>query len=182
MSIEQEREIIEDSFETVRKWTGQTISGWLAPALSNNTWTMDLLAQAGIRYTCDLFHDDQPMPVKVKSGRLISIPYSLEMNDVIAYLTNQCPPRHYGETIRRQFDQLFEEGGRSGTVMCIPLHPYLVGQSHRIEAFAQALKYVASHEGVWLATGREIANHFYEHYYDAMQGACELQHREEVTR
>ncbi len=168
MTPDQERAIIEDSIETIRKWTGQKLSGWLAPALSNNTWTMDLLAEYGIDYTCDLFHDDQPMPVRVKSGRLISMPYSLEMNDVIVYNTNLYPPRHYGEAIRRQFDQLRAEGENSGTVMCIPLHPYLVGQPHRIEPFAEALRYIAAHDDVWLATGREIAQHFYAHFNDTM--------------
>ena len=28
------------------------------------------------------------------------------------------------------------------------------------EAFEEALAYIAGHEGVWLATGREIAAHF----------------------
>jgi peptidoglycan/xylan/chitin deacetylase (PgdA/CDA1 family) len=173
MSPDQERAIIEDSIETIRKWTGQKLSGWLAPALSNNTWTMDLLAEYGIDYTCDLFHDDQPMPVRVKSGRLISMPYSLEMNDVIVYNTNLYPPRHYGEAIKRQFDQLRAEGESSGTVMCIPLHPYLVGQPHRIDPFAEALRYIAQHDDVWLTTGREIAEHFYAQSYDTMVKAIE---------
>lgn len=171
MSPDQERAIIEDSIATIRKWTGQKLAGWLAPALSNNTWTMDLLAEYGLLYTCDLFHDDQPMPVKVKSGRLISMPYSFEMNDVIVYNTNSYPPRHYGTIIKRQFDQLYAEGAVSGTVMCIPLHPYLVGQPHRIDAFADALQYIAGHDRVWLATGREIAQHFYAHDYDRMAQA-----------
>jgi peptidoglycan/xylan/chitin deacetylase (PgdA/CDA1 family) len=173
MSPDQERAIIEDSIETIRKWTGQNLSGWLAPALSNNTWTMDLLAECGIDYTCDLFHDDQPMPVKVKSGRLISIPYSLEMNDIIVYNSYLYSPRHYGEMIKRQFDQLHREGETSGTVMCIPLHPFLVGQPHRIDPFAEALQYIAKHDGVWLATGREIAQHFYANHYDAVAEAIE---------
>ncbi|WP_210495534.1 polysaccharide deacetylase family protein [Microvirga antarctica] len=168
MSPDQERAIIEDSIETIRKWTGQALAGWLAPALSNNPWTMDLLAEYGLLYTCDLFHDDQPMPVNVKSGRLISMPYSLEMNDVIVYNSNLSSPRHYGEIIKRQFDQLYAEGERSGTVMCIPLHPYLVGQPHRIEPFAEALQHIAKHDDVWLATGREIAEHYYAHSYDRM--------------
>lgn len=171
MTPDQESEIIEDSIETVRKWTGQKLSGWLAPALSNNLWTMNLLAKYGLDYTCDLFHDDQPMPVNVKSGRLISMPYSLDMNDVIVYNTNQYTPRHYGEIIKRQFDQLRAEGEVSGTVMCVPLHPYLVGQPHRIGPFADALRYISSHDDVWLATGREIAQHFYAHGYDAMAAA-----------
>jgi allantoinase len=171
MTPEQERAIIVDSRETIAKWTGQRLDGWLSPALSNNTWTMDLLAEEGILYTCDLFHDDQPTPINVASGKLISIPYSLEMNDTIVYNTNQYTPRHYGEMIKRQFDQLYAEGQDSGTVMCVPLHPYLVGQPHRIDAFAEALAYIAGHDDVWLATGREIAQHYLEHHYDTVAQA-----------
>lgn len=171
MDEAQEREIIADSVRTVRDHTGQALAGWLAPALSNTTATMDLLAEAGLLYTCDLFHDDQPTPVHVRSGRLCSIPYSLEMNDVIVYNANSRPPRHYGTLLRRQFDQLHREGEHSGTVMCIPLHPYLVGQPHRIEPFAEALAYIAGHEGVWLATGREIAQHFLAHHHGAFAAA-----------
>jgi len=166
MDKEQERAIIRDARDTIHRHTGQTLDGWLSPALSNNPWTMDLLAEEGVLYTCDLFHDDQPMPVNVASGKLISMPYSLEMNDVIVYNTHQFTPRHYGEMIRRQFDQLYAEGAASGTVMCIPLHPYLVGQPHRIDDFAEALAYIGGHEHVWLATGREIAQTFMTHHYD----------------
>lgn len=167
MTPEEEREIIRDSARTIAKWTGQRMDGWLAPALSNTPATMDLLAEEGVLYTCDLFHDDQPTPVNVASGRLISIPYSLEMNDVIVLNANMATPRHYGTIIKRQFDQLHKEGAASGTVMCIPLHPYLIGQPHRMAPFAEALDYIAGHEGVWKATGREIARHFLDHHYDA---------------
>ena len=171
MTREQERAIIVDSRNTIKNLTGQRLDGWLSPALSNNVWTMDLLAEEGLLYTCDLFHDDQPTPVNVAQGRLISIPYSLEMNDVIVYNSNTYTPRHYGEIIKRQFDQLYAEGADSGTVMCIPLHPYLVGQPHRIDAFAEALAYIAGHDDVWLATGREIAQHYIDHHYDPMAQA-----------
>ena len=49
---------------------------------------IDLFAEAGGLYTCDLFHDDQPTPVKTRSGkRFVSVPYSLELNDTIVKLT-----------------------------------------------------------------------------------------------
>jgi len=174
MSEAQESALIRDVIETVRKSTGQKLDGWLAPALSNTERTMDLLAQHGITYTCDLFHDDQPTPVKVRAGRLVSIPYSLEMNDVIVYCRQMASPREYGEMIRAQFDQLYAEGEESGTVMCIPLHPYLVGAPHRLTPFEQALGYMKGHDRVWFATGREIAAWFREHYYDAFAAAAEI--------
>jgi peptidoglycan/xylan/chitin deacetylase (PgdA/CDA1 family) len=173
MSEEQERALIQDSIDTIRKHTGQTLDGWLAPALTYTDRTLDLVAEMGLSYVCDLFHDDQPGPVKVRRGRLASIPYSLEMNDVIAYNVNLVSPRRYGDIIRRQFDRLYAEGETSGTVMCIPLHPYLVGWPYRIKAFEEALRYVTGHDQVWLATGREIARHFIEHYYDAFTAASQ---------
>ena len=168
MTEAQEREMIEDVIATIERASGQRVAGWLSPALTNTERTMDLLAEYGVKYTCDLFHDDQPQPVNVKSGRLISIPYSLEMNDIIVYNSDQSTPRHYGEIIKRQFDQLYAEGEESGVVMCIPLHPFLVGQPHRIEPFADALDYITGHDKVWVTTGREIADYFYEHHYDTM--------------
>jgi peptidoglycan/xylan/chitin deacetylase (PgdA/CDA1 family) len=164
MTEAQEREVIQDSIETIRKYTGQRLDGWLAPALTYTERTLDLVADMGLTYVCDLFHDDQPSPVKTKTGTLVSIPYSLEMNDVIAYNVNLVSPRAYGDIIKRQFDRLYEEGEHSGTVMCIPLHPYLVGWPYRMKAFEDALRHITGHDKVWLATGREIAQHFTAHH------------------
>ncbi len=173
MTEAQERAVIQDSIDTIRKHTGQKLDGWLAPALTYTDNTLDLVAEMGLTYVCDLFHDDQPGAVKVKNGRLISVPYSLEMNDVIVYNVNLVSPRRYADILKRQFDRLYKEGEKSGTVMCIPLHPYLVGQPYRMAAFEEALSYITGHEKVWLATGREIAKHFNDHYYDVFEQASQ---------
>ena len=171
MSEAQEREMIEDCIESVKRHTGQDLAGWLSPALTNTPRTLDLLAEFGIHYTCDLFHDDQPQPVKVKSGRLISVPYSLEMNDFVVFKRYGATPRAYAEILKRQFDQLYLEGEHNAQVMCIPLHPFLIGQPHRIGPFAEALEYITSHDDVWVTTAREIAAWYYEHHYDAVLDA-----------
>ncbi len=173
MTEAQERSVIQDSIDTIRKHTGQKLDGWLAPALTYTDNTLNLVAEMGLTYVCDLFHDDQPGAVKVRQGRLISVPYSLEMNDVIVYNVNLVSPRRYADILKRQFDRLYAEGEASGTVMCIPLHPYLVGQPYRMAAFEEALSYITSHDKVWLATGREIAKHFNDHYYDAFATASQ---------
>jgi peptidoglycan/xylan/chitin deacetylase (PgdA/CDA1 family) len=162
----QERAVIQDSIDTILKHTGQKLDGWLSPALTYTERTLDLVSEMGLTYVCDLFHDDQPTPVNVKQGRLVSVPYSLEMNDTIVYNVNLVSPRRYADILRRQFDRLYKEGETSGTVMCIPLHPYLIGQPYRLDAFEEALSYITGHDKVWLATGREIASYFLEHYYD----------------
>jgi peptidoglycan/xylan/chitin deacetylase (PgdA/CDA1 family) len=150
----------------VKKHTGQQIAGYLAPALTHTERTMDIMADLGLLYTCDLFIDDQPFPVNVKKGRLISIPYSLEMNDIIVYNTHNVAPRRYADMLKSNFDRLREDGKRTGTVMCIPLHAYAVSQGHRLKAFDEALQYITGHDDVWVTTGREIAQYYYAHYFD----------------
>ena len=169
LSEDQEREMILDSIATIERHTGIKPAGYLAPALSHSEVTLDLFAEAGGSYTCDLFHDDQPTPVRTRSGaKFISVPYSLEMNDTIAYAVNKVEPRRYGQMIKDNFDRLYEEGDTSGTVMCIPTHNYQVSCPHRIKAYEEALEYITGHSDVWVTTGREIADYFIDHYYDAV--------------
>lgn len=176
MTADQERAMIRDSIESIYHHTGQKCAGYLAPALSHSEETLDLFAEVGQDlfgdeagfYTCDLFHDDQPTPVNLRSNkRFISMPYSLEMNDTIVYAVNKVEPRHYLTMLKRHFDRLYAEGAESGTVMCIPTHNYQISTPHRMRAFEEALEYITGHSDVWVATGREIAEYYMAHYYDA---------------
>jgi peptidoglycan/xylan/chitin deacetylase (PgdA/CDA1 family) len=167
MTEAQERAVLEDSIRSVQAATGQRIRGYLAPALTHTERTLDLIAEYDFWYSCDLFQDDQPQPLKTRSGKLMSMPYSLEVNDVIAYGGLGLSPTRYADVLKRHFDQLLEEGERSGTVMCIPLHAYLVSQPNRIRAFEEALAHVAAHaDDVWITTAVEIADFYREHCWD----------------
>jgi peptidoglycan/xylan/chitin deacetylase (PgdA/CDA1 family) len=167
MDEDQERAMLAESMALIEQHTGQHCDGYLAPALSHTEHTIDLFAELGGRYTCDLFHDDQPTPIRTRSGRrLVSVPYSLELNDTIVYVVNKIEPRRYGQMICDAFDRLYAEGAESGTVMCIPLHAYQVSHPHRLDALDRALEYICRHDSVWKATGREIAAHFLAHHYD----------------
>jgi peptidoglycan/xylan/chitin deacetylase (PgdA/CDA1 family) len=176
MDEAQERAVIEDSIASIKQATGQRIRGYLAPALTHTERTFDLIAEYDFWYTCDLFQDDQPQPLKTATGRLISMPYSLEVNDVITFGAMAMSPWRYADVLKRHFDQLLEEGAASGTVMCLPIHAYLVAQSHRIRAFEEALAYITGHrDDIWVTTGVEIAAHYREHCWD--QSIADIQRR-----
>ena len=161
--------MIEDAMQTIARHTGQHCDGYLTPALTHSEHTMDLFAEAGGIYSCDLFQDDQPTPIRVRSGqKFISIPYSMELNDFFAFLVNKIAPKQFTSMIKDSFDRLYAEGVDSGTVMCISLHAYLIGQPHRIRYLEEALEYITGHDNVWLATGREIARHYIDNYYGAV--------------
>ena len=114
--------MIEDVVETIERYSGTSPRGWLSPALTNTERTLDLLAEYGFTYTCDFFHDDQPFPMRVASGRLISMPNALELCDVIAYFDHQTPG-YYCRMLREALDNLYAEAVRNDTgfVMCVTL-------------------------------------------------------------
>ena len=167
MSEAQERRMIQESMQDIEKLTGKACAGYLAPALTHTENSLDLFAELGGKYTCDLFHDDQPTPIQTRSGkRLVSVPYSLELNDTIVYVVNKIEPRRYGEMIKASFDRLYQEGAESATVLCVPLHPYQVSHPHRLAAFEDAIRYILSFDGVWKTTAAEIAEYYATHYFD----------------
>ncbi|MGK9169210.1 polysaccharide deacetylase family protein [Inquilinus limosus] len=161
---EEEREIIHSVVDTVGQATGARPRGWLSPALTESHRTPDLLAEAGIDYVANWVNDEQPYPMRVKSGSMLSLPYSIEINDFNAFLFQGQTGEQFARTIRDQFDVLYEEGAGTGRVMGIALHPFLIGHPHRAKHFAEALAHIASHRDVWLATGGEIADWYRTNY------------------
>ena len=167
MDREQERTTLQHTADTIRQATGQTCRGYLAPALTHTTHTIELLAELGFTYSCDLFQDDQPQPLAVPGNRLVSMPYSLEVNDHYAYNVFGQSPQQYTDVLKRQFDTLLEEGGTSGTVMCIPIHAYLVGRAHRIGPLEEILRYADEHkDDIWITKAGDIAEHYIDNCYD----------------
>lgn len=167
MTLEEQRQVVINSRETLAK-VGQRLDGWLTPAITPSIETQEILAQEGVRYTLDYFHDDQPMPLNLKSGKLISVPYSIEMNDIPLAVWNNTSVDEMLASLKAQFDRYYLEGAESGRVMCFAIHPFVLGQPHRIDAFAEFLDYVKAHEHVWYPTAREIADWYYENHYDTM--------------
>ncbi len=166
-SEDEERTLLRGVVETIHKGTGKRPRGWLSPALSETLHTLDLLAECGIGYVGNWVNDEQPYPMRVKSGSMISLPYSIELNDIPAFLEMKRTGEEFSRMIRDQFDGLYEDGARSGRVMAIALHPFLTGHPHRCKYFAEALAHITARQEVWLATGSEIVDWYRQTYLKA---------------
>ena len=163
-SESEERALIKEVVTTISNGVGTPPRGWLSPALSETVNTLDILAEHGIEYVANWVNDDQPYPMEVKRGQMFSIPYSVELNDIPALLGLHQSPETFGQMICDQFDVLYEDGAKTGRVMSICLHPFLIGHPHRSKYFAKALAHVTSRHEVWLATGSEIIDWYKKNY------------------
>jgi allantoinase len=159
MEPDDERAYIEQVASTIEQAVGSRPKGWLGPALTSTLNTNDILAELGFTYSLDWANDDLPYDFNVKKGRLVSVPYSSEVNDIPAFVIHNHTPRQFRDTLIDQFEQLYEEGGR---VMGVGVHPFLVGQPFRAREFSAALAEIAGRDGVWLATADEVADWYRE--------------------
>jgi allantoinase len=154
--VEDQAASIRQTMEAIRELTGKPPRGWESPGLTETAETIDLLAEAGIEYVADWVLDDQPVPIKTRSGEIISVPYTVEINDVVMTAIQHQPSDEILRRGRDQFDRLYKEGETIPRVMAISLHPYLTGVPHRIRYLEELYDYILSHPGVAMCTGEEI--------------------------
>ena len=162
---DEERQMIRQVKETITACAGKAPKGWLSPGLAETFSSPDHLAAEGFEYICDWACDDQPVAMRVQRGRMIALPVHSTISDIVIFLRSNRMPEDYFSIIRDQFNTLYEEGAENGRLMALPLHPFIIGLPFRIKYLAKTLEYLCSHSGVWLATGGEIADWFYQHYY-----------------
>lgn len=165
MPPEQERELIHkvlDRLDRLERASGTRPVGWLGAALAESWHTLDYLIEGGCLYVADWVNDDQPYLMNVNGKQIVSIPYSYEIDDSPHIQHRFGTADEFESMIRRQFDVLYRESVDSGRVMAICLHPFMIGVPHRIDSLDRALAHIASHDGVWFATGAEIVRHYLE--------------------
>jgi hypothetical protein len=153
---EAERALIADTLTGIERFTGRRPAGWLGPGLAETFRTVDLLADAGVRYVADWVNDDQPYWLRVVNGHIVAMPYSIEINDLGIFLRRGQSGADYEAMLRDQFDQLCEDAVSAARVMCISLHPYITGVPYRARRLHAALAYMRTRSDVWFATGSEI--------------------------
>ncbi len=153
---EKEKETIQHVLKTIEQATGRRPRGWLGAGLIETNNTLDILAEEGVTYCGDWNNDDQPYPMKVKKGKLYSIPYCMEINDIPLFLRKGYTGEQYYRSVIDQFEVLYADSKTQPRVMGIPLHPMITGQPLRIKYLERALAEIKKHDGVWFATGGEI--------------------------
>ncbi len=154
--LDDQRAAIRDTIAAIRELTGRAPRGWESPGLTETFETVDLLAEEGIEYVADWVLDDQPVYIRTRSRPVVSIPYTVEMNDIPMMLL-----QHHGaeEMLRRgidHFERLYAESAAITRVMAISVHPYISGVPHRIGYLERLYDHICAKPGVVVWPGEKI--------------------------
>ncbi len=143
MPEEMEREHVRLGIEMIERLAGVRPVGWMTGRPSVNTRRLHL-ELGGFLYDRDSLNDELPYWVMLGTARHLVIPYSFETND-------------------NRFDQnygFYTEGADHPKLMSLAVHDRLIGRPGRITGLVRFLDHIAGRDRVWIATGRDIAEHW----------------------
>lgn len=158
MDVAEERELVERTLTTLRERTGQPVEGWVSPAGSQSRRTPDVLVEHGVRYMGDWINDELPYAFRAGAGEIVALPLSLELDDQFLIGTSLHSEWEYAAQVKDACDYLVAEAGAAGggRLLALSVHPWLLGQPHRIGAFESVLEHLAGAPGIWSASASEI--------------------------
>jgi peptidoglycan/xylan/chitin deacetylase (PgdA/CDA1 family) len=156
--VSDERATIADTKQTIERFTGKPMRGWMGPGLTETFDTADLLKEQGVEWLCDWPVDDLPVEVETAHGPLIGVPYTLELNDIVIYALEHHRSDEMYQRLQHALPVYLEECRRNPRVLAIAVHPYITGVPHRIGFFRRMLEELRRLPGVVFMTGSEIAD------------------------
>ena len=163
MDEAEERAFIAKAVESIAATTDTRPLGWLSRYLVTSN-TRRLLAEADFLYHMDDYSDDRPFwdTVETSAGRrsILVLPYALDSNDMKMWTAPALTPAQWAEYAIDTFDVLYREGGAAPRMMSLGVHLRIIGRPGRIGALARFIDHVRRHDGVWIATRRDIAEHW----------------------
>jgi allantoinase len=155
-----ERAMIAQTTDSITQHFGEMPKGWLGPYIVQSGATADLLKEAGYTYMMDWPADDQPFWMRTRAGPILSVPYSIEINDSPAQVFRQHTGRDFEQMIIDQFDEMLRQSEKYPLVFNIVLHPFIIGQPYRLAALRRALDHILKQrDDLWITTPGGISDH-----------------------
>lgn len=158
-----ERALIEQSFQAIKDYTGTAPQGWMGPYLAQTDVTPDLLREAGFTYMMDWPADDQPFWMRTRTAPILSVPYSIEVNDSPVMVFRHQGSSDFERMIVDQFDEMLLQSAKYSLCFTLVLHPFVIGHPYRLRALRRALNHILTRrDDVWITTPGKIAAHYAE--------------------
>jgi hypothetical protein len=109
-----------------------------------------------VQYIGDWVYDDEPTVIKTTEGPLVTLPYTVELNDIPMMIVQHHESDYLLKRAIDQFDRLYAEGKDRCKIMSLAIHPYISGQPHRIKYLEAIYDHVRRFDNVLHWNGAQI--------------------------
>jgi peptidoglycan/xylan/chitin deacetylase (PgdA/CDA1 family) len=148
--------MIARTLDTIERFTGKRPVGWLSPGLAETYDTPEHLAAAGVQYIADWVWDEEPSQISTASGPLVTLPYSMECNDIPMMVVQHHEASYFTQKCIDTFERLYDESATRPKFMAIAIHPYISGQPFRINYLSDVYDHMSRSAGVLHWNGEQI--------------------------
>lgn len=164
LSEEEERALMQRSFEVIEQVTGKAPAGIRTPSWDFSLHTLAIIKEMGLLYDSSLMADDRPYEI-LENGEptgIVELPVEWLLDDYpyfgFSRYTSVRPhiqPMDVFSIWAAEFEKAYEEG----TLFVLTMHPKYIGHRSRIAMLETLIQYMQTHANVWFATHEEIARY-----------------------
>jgi hypothetical protein len=142
--------------EVLTATAGTPPRGWLSPRCTPSAETSGLLVRAGFHWHADMFDSDVPYWIEMEEGKLVGVPFTMEVNDMPLYVRYGNEPEAFTRTLARIIEG-WERLGSPYVCLDITVHAHVFGRPYGAIAFLDALELVARSKQCWITNHAELA-------------------------
>ncbi|NLC22319.1 MAG: polysaccharide deacetylase family protein, partial [Halomonadaceae bacterium] len=172
LSEDDERRLIREASDEIISLAGTQPKGWMGPYFAQSKVTLDLLQEAGYEFMLDWPVDDQPVWMRTRAGHILSVPYSVELNDSPSMVFRQESIASFERMITDQFDEMLLQSRHRPLVFTLITHPFVIGHPYRLRALRRALNHIMQHrDEIWITTVGGVNDYIRSLPRDILPGA-----------
>ena len=161
-TLEDERGLIERSLAELRQAFGQPVTTWLSPGRLQTEHTPELLHAAGIRAVADWVNDELPYRFHTAHGDLWNLPLPTETEDRFVVMDNLHSEASWADQVidAFEFQRAEARAAGAGRLFSLSLHPWVMGQAHRVKHLRRVMNHVQSAAAdCWMTQPRDVVAH-----------------------
>ena len=155
LTRDEENEVMRKTAAIIRTTAGAAPAGWRSCTQSPNS--VALLMEHGYLWNSNSFSHDLPFLWRDGGRELVELPRQ-PFGDGRAYGHGDSGnPADALVIWTGMFDELHAESARAPTYCPFQFHPYISGRPGRARSLRAIIRHMKQAEGVWFATGSEVA-------------------------
>lgn len=157
LTADEERASYEANVESIVRATGVRPVGFDGFWRRSSPQTLEILQDLGFIYHIDDISRDEPSLLMVRGKPFAVVPYTLELNDLVAYELRHYSTEQYAGDLKNEFEMLYTEAESRRRMMSITAHDRIAGRPARAKVLEEFIIYAQRRPGVVFLRKDEIA-------------------------
>jgi peptidoglycan/xylan/chitin deacetylase (PgdA/CDA1 family) len=157
VTADEERASYESNIESIERATAVRPVGFDGFWRRSTAQTLEILQDLDFIYHIDDVSRDEPSMISVRGKPLVVVPYTLELNDLVAYELRHYSTEQYAADLKNEFEMLYSEAETRRRMMSITAHDRIAGRPARAKVLEEFIIYAQRRPGVVFMRKDEIA-------------------------